>query len=186
MRRVFGFLLPLIAILALLAWAASTAIEATSRTWFVRDTEMRGRLAVTVARETLARHWVSHDREALARSLVDLTRDERILSALACTLDGAAVAATPALPRGIDCRSAARKVAGEEGPREWHDVQQSGSGRIHVSAFPLWEDEQVVGFVVLVHDLAYADRRESLARQASLAALVLLALAAAAATALGG
>ena len=130
---------------------------------------------------------MGQDREALARTLVDLTRDERILGALACTLDGAAVAATPAIPRGVDCRTAAARVAGgEEGPREWHDVQPAGGGRIHVSAFPLWESDEVVGFVVLVHDLGYADRRETLARRVALAALVLLALAAAAAAALGG
>ena len=187
MRRALGFLLPLLPLLALLAWGASYAIEATSRRWFARDTEMRGRLAVTVARETLARHWLSQEREALARSLVDLTRDERILSAIACTLDGAAVAATPALPRGVDCRSASARVMGvENGPQEWHAVQQAGGGRIHVGAFPLWENDQVLGFVVLVHDMGYADRRESLARRVTLAALVLLALAASAATALGG
>jgi trehalose 6-phosphate synthase len=39
---------------------------------------------------------------------------------------------------------------------------------------------------VLVHDMSYADRRESLARRVTLGSVVLLALAAAAAIALGG
>jgi trehalose 6-phosphate synthase len=176
-------------VLALIAWGASAAIDEAGRRWFVRDTEMRGRLAVTVARENLARHWLAGDREGLARSLVDLTRDERIMSALACTLEGAAVARTPAVPPGVDCGTTARRVMApdENGvPHEWHDVQEAGGGRIHVSAFPLVELDQPVGFLVLVHDMSYADRRESLARRVSLGAVVLLALAAAAATALGG
>src|SRR5687768_389760 len=188
MRRVFGFLLPLIAILALLAWAASTAIEATGRRWFERDTEMRGRLAVTVAREALARHWVQADHAAMSRLLVDLTRDERIMGALACGLDFRTAAVTPGFPSALECASLGPRVRpqADGALQEWHSVQSAGGGRVHVSAFPLVEEDQPLGFVALVHDMSYADRRETLAQRFTLAALVLLALGVAAAAALGG
>ena len=176
------------ATLALLAWAASTAIEITGRRWFERDTEMRGRLAVTVAREALARHWVAGDHAAMARLLVDLTRDERILAALACGLDLKPVAATHTLPPGLECASLGAHVRPDAGGplSEWHSVQSAGGGRVHVSAFPLVEEDRPLGFVALVHDMSYADRRETLAQRFTLGALVLLALGIAAAAALGG
>jgi trehalose 6-phosphate synthase len=178
----------LIAILAVLAWAASSAIEATGRRWFERDTEMRGRLAVTVAREALARHWVLGDHAAMTRLLVDLTRDERIMGALACGLDLRPAAATPGFPPGLDCASLGSRVRSPPDGvlQEWHAVQSVGGGRVHVSAFPLVEEDRPLGFVTLVHDMSYADRRETLAQRFTLAALVLLALGVAAAAALGG
>ena len=163
MRRALGFLFPLLPVLALLAWGASSLIEVTSRRWFERDTEMRGRLAITVARETTARHWVAQDKDGLARSLVDLTRDERILSALACDLEMRRVARTPGFPYGIECTSVGVQVGAAPGlmPHEWHDVRESGRGRIHVGAFPLVESDRPLGFVVLVHDMSFVLRRDA-------------------------
>jgi trehalose 6-phosphate synthase len=64
----------------------------------------------------------------------------------------------------------------------WSQVVTLPGGDVHVSAIPVMDAEQPLGFVVLVHDLSFVQRREATTRRFLLVAFALLAATAAVVT----
>ena len=53
MRHALRFVPPLLLLLGLLAWGASSLLDSTGRRWFERDVDLRVELVVNGAREAL-------------------------------------------------------------------------------------------------------------------------------------
>jgi hypothetical protein len=107
----------------------------TTRNWFAADVELRSRLAVESARQSLAANW-STDRARLMETLIDITRDERIMGAAACSDAGGLLAATDSYPSEFSCRSVMERMRAETSPdaTSWSMTAELPSGRIHISA----------------------------------------------------
>jgi trehalose 6-phosphate synthase len=173
-----------------LAWLAATTVERTTRQWFEEDIATRARLIATGARQDLLTHWTPNDVDSLGRILAGIARDERIMAAALCTRDFDMIARTPLLPAQITCPSIGKRMAAS--PRQEHASSESSSvyawvwelpgGDVHVSAVPLVHNEEEPGFLVLVHDLSFVERREDKTRSFLLVAFGLLALGASVAT----
>ncbi|MFO0612470.1 MAG: trehalose-6-phosphate synthase [Polyangiaceae bacterium] len=183
MRRTVGFLAMLLGVLGLLTAIGYLALSATTRRWFERDLELRSRLAVAAARGSLARSWTANP-ERLLETLGDITRDERIMAAAACTREGELLAATEAYPTAFTCASLMARAREESGEGEagWSTTSELASGPVQLSVTLVDSDEAELGAVVLVHDLTFIERRESTTRSFVLVALFVLALAASAIT----
>ncbi len=180
MARLSRFLTVLVVGLALLAWGSLHLVNRTTRTWFDRDLMLRSTLAVNGARSSLVRHWGAADIATIRDTLTDLTRDERIMAAAACSTDGALLTATDDYPSQISCAELARQVCPvPDAPiTEWKTVgltTELPGGRVHISAVPIVDGGAPLGFVVLVHDLAFVDRREAKVQQFILVAFLVLA-----------
>jgi trehalose 6-phosphate synthase len=93
-RRAVSFLIPLIAGLALLAIIGHAVLTRTTSTWFEKDLALRSRLAIDSASTSLASHWSAP--AELAKILGDITRDERIMAAAACSPRDELIVATAA------------------------------------------------------------------------------------------
>jgi trehalose 6-phosphate synthase len=183
MRQSVRFALALVAGLALLAWGASVVVTRTTRSWFERDMMLRAQLAVTGGREALVSHWPPGQEAGLRNVLVELTHDERILGAAACGADLRPRASTPDYPDALTCESLAPGIRpNPESPAAvwttWGAVFPLPGGRVHVTAAPLVDSDQALGFVVLVHDLSFVERREETTRRFLVLAFGFLALAA--------
>jgi trehalose 6-phosphate synthase len=183
MRQSVRFTFALVAGLALLTWGASVIVNRTTRAWFERDMMLRAQLAVTGGREALVSHWASHQEAGLRRALVELTRDERILGAAACDAGLRLRARTADYPVALTCGTLAAGIRpGPESPAAvwttWGSVFPLPGGRVHVTATPLVDADQALGFVVLVHDLSFVERREETTRRFLVLAFGFLALAA--------
>jgi trehalose 6-phosphate synthase len=172
--------------LALLTWAASLLVYQTTRDWFERDVSLRAQLAVSGVRHGLLSHWKAEDGDALHALLTELTRDERILAAAACGKDLSTLATTGDFPTQFGCRIVGAHVRQSTAPAAvfvpWKTVASLPGGTVHVSAIPLLDQEEAVGFVVLVHDLSFIERREVTVRWFLLLTFGFLAAAAAAIT----
>jgi trehalose 6-phosphate synthase len=180
MRRVVRFLIPLIAGLALLVVVGDVMLSRITSRWFEKDLVLRDRLAVESARASLANRW--EDREQLAQILANITRDERIMAAAACSADGL-VAATEAYPPQFTCESIQQRMHAEVGMADsWAMTAELASGPVRLSAVPLVRDQQPVGSIVLVHDLRYLQLREASTRNFLLVAFLVLSLGAAVVT----
>ncbi len=186
MLKALRYLVPLALVLALLAGGAWWMVNTTSRRWTSKDVSLRSHLAVNGAREALAAHWRSGDRKRLGRVLDAITRDERILSAAACGPDLILLAETLDFPRAFDCRAMAAAMAASELEKlkPWGQPSLLDGGRVYVSAMPIEDEGDTLGFVILVHDLSFADRREAWMGRFTLVVFGLLVLAAAAVTVL--
>ncbi len=123
----------------------------------------RARLAGSRAREALAQHLRSGDRWRISRVLGDLTRGERVMAAAACSLGAAAIASSRDYPAGLGCELVSARLRsappGKQPAASWDEVRTLPRGRVLVSAMPVSEGEDALGYLLLVLDLSYADPR---------------------------
>src|SRR6185295_12461177 len=156
----------LVAALGLLAWVAWTAVNGSAVDRFERDLTARSDLAVTRAREALAREWDNPQPEGVRTLLADIVRDERLIGARACRADGfALVAETPGIPASIECDRIGPKIRPltetASGWTTWSISMNAPGGAVHVTAAHVRSSDRVLGFVVLVRDFADPARRRT-------------------------
>jgi len=183
MRPGVRFAIALVLGLALVTWLASSMVRDTMGGWFERDIGLRAKLAVSGARQALASHWSDDERSALRALLSDIAHDERIMGAAACTPDGTMLTHTAEYPGRFTCTDLLARIApgggsGRSPWTPWKGVERLPGGDVHVSGVPIFDGDRVLGFVVLVHDLSFAQRREAATQRLLLLAFGILALAA--------
>lgn len=173
------FILALLVGLALLTWAASGVVQTTAREWFERDVSSRAQLVLVGARQSLANAWYG-DPKDLQKQLNDLARDERVMGVSACSADFSPRANTQGFPEGFGCSVIGIRALGAEEDlgrlQEWNTVAILPTGRVHVSVMPVGDQEQQLGFVILLHDLSYIERREAQARTFLIGVFCILAV----------
>ena len=188
MRIAVKFLLPLGLVLALLSLGAAHLVNQTGRRWFEKDVQLRAQLAVAGARHSLIRYWHEGNPDGILHVLTDITHDERILASAACSPDLVMVSRTEGYPANLSCEALGSHVraASTSPPAQWttwNHVERLAGGSAHVSAIPVVDDDhQPLGFVVLLHDMSYADRRGALTLTFTWLVFAILAIAAAVVT----
>jgi trehalose 6-phosphate synthase len=182
MTRLARFLIPLLLLLGLLSVAAHTVAMDTARRWWLRDLALRSDLAVFGAREALVTYFQKTDRAGIERLLQDLARDVRIMSAAACDGRMRTLVVTPGFPNSLRCE-ALRDMGAGQSASAWHRVVPVKDGDVHISVISLIP-HGVTGSVVLLHDMDYAERRESTMGTILILAFLALAVCASGATVL--
>jgi trehalose 6-phosphate synthase len=183
MSRPLRFTLIVLAGLGLLVLATSFFVSRTIDEWVARDLSTRAALALRGARPALVTSWITGSTERLGALLNELTRDERVVAAIACTRDGDRVAATSEWPAQVTCASVApriRPAASSPGPL-WEDRNEDltiGPREFFLSAMPVAERGEPIGFVMLLHDRAFARPREAQLQKLLVGMFAVLACAA--------
>jgi trehalose 6-phosphate synthase len=175
-------LIPLLSVLALLAWGATSLLNVTARSWFERDATTRAHLAVSGARDTLAQALVKRDSRRLSSVVEELGRGDHIVGVAACSSIGTLLARTRAFPDSLACGPGAGKAARADAQAASPPVDVSSvlNGRpARVSFVPVTDGDEELGRVVLVHDMSYAAQRESAMRRITAAVFAIVALLAA-------
>jgi trehalose 6-phosphate synthase len=183
MYRAVRFAFLLVAGLGLLTWIALAAANETTRRWFERDVTLRAELAVSGSRRALVSYWRQRQWPELRELLVDITHDERVLAAAACTAELEFAARTPEYPDAFPCRDIAPRVRpAPDAPvaewRPWRSVADLPAGKVHLSALPMNDGGGPLGFIVLLHDMSFVERREATLRRFLLIAFAVLSLCA--------
>jgi trehalose 6-phosphate synthase len=180
MQQIARFLALLLAGLAVLTGVAYVVSIGVTREWFEKDLKLRTELAAASARLGLTSHW-SDDRERLTETLADITRDERIMGAAACSMEGKLLAVTEAFPSEFSCKSVLSRVRKElqPGDRSWTTSAELPSGPVQLGAALLETDGKRLGAVLVVHDVSFIGRRETTTRNLLLTAFFVLSLGAA-------
>ncbi|MBI4512151.1 MAG: trehalose-6-phosphate synthase [Deltaproteobacteria bacterium] len=187
MRRAIRFVLALVVGLALVTWVVLVVVQQTTRAWFEKDVNLRAQLAVSGARRALISHWQEEQRAGLQELLDEITHDERIMAAAACGADLTLLSRTREFPEQISCLELGMHVRPETDTSDaawtsWTSEKSLPGGNVHVSAIPVIDRNQALGFMILVHDLGFVERREAKTRLFLLLAFGFLALAASAVT----
>ncbi len=168
--RLAKFLLALITGLGLLAWVVAGVVQETARQWFERDLSLRARLVATGSRSSLAANWHPNQQSELAAQLIEIARDERVMAVAACDMQRSLLASTPGFPIEFGCREIGLRASLSDNPsmmsfRDWSTVGRLPGGSVHVSAIPLSDGGRgQIGFLLLLQDMSYAERREALTR----------------------
>ncbi|MGH9708319.1 MAG: alpha,alpha-trehalose-phosphate synthase (UDP-forming) [Candidatus Acidiferrales bacterium] len=187
MRPTMKVLIGLVLSLALLTWAPAVFVQRTTKRWYENDVRLRAELVVSGAHDALSNNWNREDRRELERTLAEIAEDQRIMAAAACTTNFTMLARTTDFPMVFSCEALGNYVrhSSPGAPDEWqawHESTTLPGGSVMVSAIPLEDTGQPLGFIVLIHDLSYAERREIETRRFVLLTFGFLALAAAAVT----
>ena len=179
MRRAIRFLIVMLLGLGLLTLLGYEGLTSITHEWFDKDLRLRTELAVASARQSLSENWTG-SRKRLGENLADITRDERIMAAAACSLDGKLLASTEAYPSEFSCKSVIDRMHRDRTRQTatWTVISELPTGRVHLSAVPLDKDGVPLGVVLLVHDLSYLGRREATARNVLLLMFSVLSIGA--------
>lgn len=190
MSHLVRFLVALIVVLALLAWGSFRVVTHTTQVWFEKDIVLRAQLAAKGAGYALLGRWTEGG-PAVRAVLSEITHDERILAAGACNTEPRLIAGTDDFPAEFTCLDLAPRVRlRSDSPasewKAWGAQRSLTGGNVYVSAVPLFEGETPLGFLVLIHDLAFVERREQKTQQLILIGFVVLAVTACLATLVAG
>jgi len=180
-RQPIKFLVILVSGLALLTWGALLVVQETTRGWVERDLALRAKLAANASSSAVAIGFRSGRPADLRTVLLDVVRDERILGVSGCGPDGRTVASAGIAPAPFGCAEVAPFVfpAGPgAAPAEWLHVESLRGGKVYMSGLPISDEAGLAGFVILVQDMGFAERREAQSRDFLLTAFFLLALCA--------
>ena len=151
------------------------------QTWFERDLSLRAELAINGARLALVNAWSGPPAEAVGSLLTEIARDERVLGVAACRArDFSRIAATSGFPATFSCEMVGLLVRPDGPNGDWTtwvgtDTKAQG-GPVHVTAAPIRSNGDVLGYLILVHDLSFAARREAETKRLLLIAFGVLAL----------
>lgn len=147
MRLALRFVLPLVAIIALIAYATIPLFEALDRRWAVRDVEVRARLIANTASEPLSLLIAAQDGQKVQRFFDRAVQDERLYALGFCDLNSKLLFRSANFPESNVCADA-EEILGQ-------------NGTLHVSRYPLEADMQRLGSMILVHDMSFVGRRST-------------------------
>src|SRR6478609_3519236 len=167
MRPALRFAIVLVLGVGLVATAAAFIFNRIARNWFEGDERLRAELAVKGGRRAFIENWRASQKPELEALLVELTADERIRAAEACSVDLVPLARTPGYPAEFGCQSVGRRV-GETRGHAWSSWASSvplAHGDAYVTAVPVIDRGTELGFVTLVHDLRFIAKRQARARE---------------------
>ncbi|MCC6808048.1 MAG: trehalose-6-phosphate synthase [Deltaproteobacteria bacterium] len=184
MRRALRFVIALVVGLAMLAGIASVIVQNTARTWFEKDIVLRSQLVLNGARREAVSILKQDDRAALRELLVEITQDERIIAAAACSKDGQPLAATDDYPTNLACADIVKSyIEGDSSfGKPWTAIRDVLGVDVHVTALPVTLGDDLGAVVTLLHDMSFIERREAKTRYFLFGTFALLAFCAAVVT----
>jgi trehalose 6-phosphate synthase len=145
MRLALRFVLPLIAILSLIAYATIPLFEALDRRWAVRDVEVRARMIANTASEALFDLIQARDERKILRYFKRAVEDERLYALGYCDADGRLRYFSGQFPERFSCAD----------PDSFKDSVRN----LHVSVYPIAAQDQQAGNLILMHDMGFVGVR---------------------------
>jgi trehalose 6-phosphate synthase len=156
MRLSLRFILPLLAVLTLIAYAVVPLVDKLTERWFIRDLDMRASLIANTVREPLLELLRAGSTEKVTGFFTRITQDERLYAIGYCGAGEADPIATGTFPEELQCRTLEQAVSTP------NHLLQTAQGALHVSIEPVEaEGGATAGRLVFVHDMSFIQRRSA-------------------------
>ncbi|MBS3934634.1 MAG: trehalose-6-phosphate synthase [Sulfuritalea sp.] len=153
MRLSLRFVLPLMLVLAGIAYAVAPLVDQLTLRWFIRDLDIRSSLIANTIREPLSEQLAAGKKAKIGEFFGRITQDERLYAIGYCASEQARALASRSLPQEITCADLARwEVPGDH-------LLSSAQGPLHVAVKGMTSDAAPAGKLVLVHDMSFVVRR---------------------------
>jgi trehalose 6-phosphate synthase len=153
MRLSLRFIVPLAITLAAIAYAVIPLVDKFTLQWFVRDLDIRTTLITTTIQEPLHDLIKTGARARVQRFFEQISRDERLFGIGFCDPSRKLIYRTATFPTSIGCTGNGEPAAGAG-----HLVNLE-RGPIHVAIQRVEADGADYGYLVLVHDMSFVQRR---------------------------
>ena len=159
MKLSLRFVLPLVIVLAALAFAVMPLVDRLTLRWFVKDLDLRASLIASTIEEPMQRLVAERDTAGLRTFFARITRDERLYAVGYCADGHVVPEGTPTLPASINCDAlgAFSAVSGH--------IANDPHGPLLISARPLVWAGGEPGSLVVVQDMSFAVRRSEETRR---------------------
>jgi trehalose 6-phosphate synthase len=153
MRLSLRFVLPLVVVLAALAYAMVPLVDQFTLRWFVRDLDIRSTLIANTIQESLQEQLASGSKARTIQFFNRITQDERVYAVGYCASPQSTPLASHALPAEIRC------VELDKWAKKDAHLLYSPQGPLHVAIKPIETGPAPAGRLVLVHDMSFIARR---------------------------
>ena len=159
MRLSLRFIVPLLLVLAAIAYGVLPLVDKLMLRWFERDIDIRSTLVTNSVQEPLVELVRAGSKNKTIAYFNRITQDERLYAIGYCDASQSPLIATRTFPRDLPCKDLAELAGGET------RLLSSKKGPLHVSVRPLVVDADLVGHLVLVHDMSFIQRRSEETRR---------------------
>ena len=161
MRLSLRFVVPLLLVLAAIAYAVLPLVDRLTIRWFMRDLDIRANLVARTVEDPLTELARVGNAARILQFFTKISQDERIYALGYCPTPYSEPFATPSLPAELKCNALERF----EGSGTAGHMLTSDKGPLLVSIRPLNADSAAVGRLVLVHDMSFVTRRSEETRK---------------------
>jgi len=161
MRLSLRFIIPLLIVLAGVAYAVVPLVDSLTIRWFTRDLDIRAKLVATTVEDAVQEHLRTGNRVGVRQLFAKITQDERLFAMGFCRPGDSKPIATASLPKELACDSLVRFATGDPSKH----LLDSPRGPLLVSVRPLASAGSDGGNLVLVHDMSFAGRRSEETRK---------------------
>ena len=150
------FVVPLALALAAIAYAVVPLVDRFTFQWSVRDLDARGALIAKTTQDTLVEllREPRGSRQRVQRYFDRIVQSERVYAIGFCDRTGKLAYTTAGFPSVVHC-------AQGDNAEERNSVMQLEDGPLHVSVNPIVADNTVLGNLIVVHDMSFAQRRSA-------------------------
>ncbi len=153
MRLSLRFVLPLMLILAGIAYAVAPLVDRLTLNWFVRDLDIRASLIANTIQEPLQERLSAGNKAKIGDFFARITQDERLYAVGYCASPTGKVLASRSLPQEINCAGLDRWEVTTD------HLLQSTQGPLHVAVKAMSSEAAPGARLVLVHDMSFVTRR---------------------------
>ena len=159
MRLSLRFIVPLVLVLAALAYSVMPLVDKLTLRWFVKDLNLRASLVSNSIDGPLESLALANDSAGIRRFFARITQDERLFAMGFCPSGGTKPIATPTLPSEIECANL------EWFAEQANQILRQAHGPLLVSVLPVGPPGASVGRIVMVHDMSFVQRRTDETKQ---------------------
>ena len=159
MRLSLRFIIPLVLVLAALAYSVMPLVDKLTQKWFIRDLNLRASLVANSIDGPLEALAATNDSSGIRRFFARITQDERLFGLGFCPNDGKKPISTATLPREIECPGLDRYTDPA------NQILMQAHGPLLVSVLPVGAPGAPIGKVVMVHDMSFVQRRSDETKQ---------------------
>lgn len=153
MRLSLRFILPLLVVLGLVAYAIVPLVDKLTLKWFSRDLDMRTKLIRDSVQDSLATFLQENAVDKVTKLFNRMVQDERLYSLGLCDSSKKLQYQTQAFPQQVGCDDI---PGGEvEGARSINHPH----GPLHISYQAIQDEGNLLGHLVLIHDMSFVQRR---------------------------
>lgn len=156
MKLSLRFILPLMIVLALVAYAVVPLIDNLTLKWFSRDLDMRTRLLGSMVHDSLASYIQEKSKAKITQLFNRMIQDERLYAVGFCDPSKTLVVKTQTFPERWECEVTPNR------DEPLNKTVNSPSGLLHVAYEPIIDEAgTALGNLVLVHDMSFVHRRSN-------------------------
>jgi len=171
LRLSLRFLLPLLVVMAALAYVSVPVVDSLTQRWFVRDLDLRSSLISRTVGEQIGDLLQANAGDRINALLERTAADDRVYALALCDPDGHFIQKTARFPGIVDCGVRQRSVEG------MGFVVELPSGPLHVAVSDIRRDGATRATLVMLHDMSFVKLRSEDTRKYVLILFTVLGVA---------